>query len=122
MSRPSPASIVLLSCLASLAPAAGCSETAARRDPASLRQRDSDFVAETRQANRRLLGWLEGKRRWAGDLIARRGAPDGPPDAVDFHLADEGAIALAAMTDEEARVARETKALYDEVFPPDDPS
>lgn len=115
-------SIVFLACLASLAPVAGCSAPAARRDPASVHRRDSGFVAETRQANRRLLGWLEGKRRWAGDLVAARGAPGGPPDAVDFHLADEGDALLPAPTDEEARTARETKALVDEYFPPQDPS
>src|SRR4051812_41419052 len=113
ISRPSPVSIILLACIVSLAPLAGCSATAERRDPATLHGRDAGFVVETRQANRRLLGWLEGKRRWAGDLIAARGTPGGPPDAVDFHLADEGGMALPAPTDEEACLARETKALYD---------
>lgn len=103
-------SLLLLACLA---PAAGCSAPGARSGPAG-------FVAETRQANRRLLGWLEGKRAWAADWIARRGAPDGPPDAVDFHLAEDAA--LPAPTADEARTARETKALFDDYFPPDDPS
>lgn len=78
-------------------------------------------VIKTRAANRPLIEWLDRKQGWAGNWLTTRGNRGGMPSFIDFHFWNQPP-ALSPLTRNEERIAETTKALYDQLFPPSDPS
>jgi hypothetical protein len=93
--------------------------------PAEQRSPASEFSQihrlSTNAANARLLGWLERKSDSLNDWMSKRGKPDGPPDFIDFYIPKSRAQ-LTGPVGEEVQIAKRSKELFDEYFPPSDPS
>lgn len=93
--------------------------TNSNRTPTAASHRIHQSYADT--ANAPLLSWLEKKSDSLNDWMSKRGTPGGPPDFIDFYI-PKTSPRLSGPLGDEKRIARETKALYDQYFPPSDPS
>lgn len=79
-------------------------------------------LKSAQEANRPMLDWLERKEKSANDWISKRDLKEGhTPNWGDFMVYTKD-LTLSPMTDSEARIAANTKALYDLYFPPEDHS
>lgn len=70
--------------------------------------------------NDRLMNWVDRKSHDLSGWLSRRGEAGGPPDYIDFYIPDHMVKLNPSVA--EAKVAAATKELYDEYFPPHDPS
>jgi hypothetical protein len=98
--------------------ATAASTTASARTSASAQPP----LKSPEEANRRMLTWLERKEKSANDWLSKRDDKAGhTPNWADF-MVYKNDLKLSPMTESEARIAANTKALYDLYFPPEDHS
>lgn len=91
------------------------------KDPSrNISSLSSASLEEVSSKNAIVNEWYEGKSNSLRDWMTKRGEPGGPAGYIDFYLPTHAKRTNASR--EGMEIAKATKSLYDEYFPPTDPS